>query len=120
MARLGASVARDDGRIATLLMDYVTTGDLRAVIAPLSTRKEMNAAIARAIAPPATREEMREDGERTRRHMEILIEGLRDDIRLLADGQVALHHRIEDVRTELKTDIAALDRRVMRLEARRA
>lgn len=111
-------------------MDYVTNDDLRTAIAPLATREELRAAIAAAIVPLATREELRvaiaplatrddlrESEERTRRHMEILIESLRDDIRLLAEGQVSLHHRIEGVRTELKADIAALDRRVMRLEA---
>ena len=130
------------------MIDYVTNDDLRAAVAPLATREEMHAAIAplatrdemhaaigaavtplatreemhaaigAAITPLATRQDVRESEERTRRHMEALIESLRDDIRLLAEGQVSLHHRIENVRSELKADIAALDRRVMRLEAR--
>jgi ubiquinone biosynthesis protein UbiJ len=49
----------------------------------------------------------------------VVAEDLRGDIRLLAEGQVALHQRVDNVRTELKSDIAALDRRVMRLEVTR-
>ena len=112
------------------MIDYVTTDDLRAALAPLPTREEifarfptreeMREEIRAARVPYATREEMyqlvREEGERTRRHFDVIAERLRDDIRMLAEGLVALHRRIEDVRTELRADIAALDRRVMRLE----
>jgi DNA primase len=79
-------------------MDYVTNDDLRTAIAPLATREGLRTAIAplatreelrAAIAPLATRDDMRESEERTRRHMEILIESLRDDIRLLAEGHEA-------------------------------
>ena len=55
----------------------------------------------------------------TRRHFDVVAESLRGDIRLLAEGQVALQERLEDVRTDLKGDIAKLDRRVIRLEATR-
>ena len=41
-------------------------------------------------------ERMREEGERTRRHFDVVSESLRDDIRILADGLVAVHHRIND------------------------
>ncbi|MBI3048601.1 MAG: hypothetical protein HYY76_09870 [Acidobacteria bacterium] len=130
-AAIALLATREEMNAAIALL--ATREEMNAAIAPLATREEMNAAIAAAIAPLATREEMygalaryatreemREEGERTRRHMDVLVESLRDDIRLLAEGQVALHHRIEDVRMELKADIAALDRRLSRLEARRA
>lgn len=98
--------------------------EIRAALVPYPTREEMRQEIRAALVPYPTREEMRaeirEEGDRTRRHFDVLIESVRDDIRLLAEGLAALHHRVEDVRTELKADIAALDRRVMRLEARRA
>ena len=128
-------------------MDYVTKEDLQAAVAPIATRDEMRAEIHAALVPYPTREEMRatfanvttrdelyaalritrdemfqmmrDEGERTRRHAEVMNESLRDDIRLLAEGQVALHQRIDDVRAELKGDISALDRRLMRLEASR-
>jgi hypothetical protein len=64
-----------------------------------------------------TKQELREESEQTRRHFDIVAESLRSDIRLLAEGQAALHQRVGDLRTELRADIASLDRRVMRLEA---
>ena len=94
--------------------------EIRTALVPYPTREEMREEIRAALVPYATREEMyqlvREEGERTRRHFDVIAESLRDDIRMLAEGLVALHWRIEDVRTELRADIAALDRRVMRLE----
>jgi hypothetical protein len=89
------------------LMDYVTKADLREALAAYPTRDEM-------------RELMREEGERSRRHFDVVAESLRDDIRLIAEGLVALSQRVENVRVELKADIAAVDRRVMRLEGSRS
>ena len=81
----------------------------------------MGSVIATAVAPLATREELysvvREEGERTRRHFNVVAEDLRGDIRLLAEGQVALHQRVENVRAEIQGSITHLDRRVTRLEA---
>lgn len=127
-------------RIEQILPTLTTKEDLRAAVAPLPTRDEMHeaidsatakavaplatreemhqaidSAISKAVAPLATREEMREEGERTRRHFDVVAESLRGGIRLLAEGQVALQERVEDLRTDLKGDIAKLDRRVMRL-----
>jgi hypothetical protein len=51
--------------------------ELQAAIAPLATRAELQA----AIAPLATREELQD----LRRHMNVLIEDVRGDIRLLAE-----------------------------------
>jgi hypothetical protein len=111
-----------------------TKAEMRAAIAeaiaPLATKVEMREAIAKAIAPLATkaelrqvRSELREDigqeGERTRRHFDVVAERLEGHIRLVAEGQLFLQERFEDLRTDLKSDIAQLDRRVMRLEAAR-
>jgi hypothetical protein len=104
-----------------------TRDEMTAAFANVPTREEMNAAFAKVpthqemnAALAITREEMalmmREEGDRTRRHFDVLAENLRDDIRLLAEGQVALHQRVDNLRTELRADIAALDRRVMHLE----
>jgi ubiquinone biosynthesis protein UbiJ len=62
---------------------------------------------------------VRNEGARTRRHFDVVAESLRGDIQLIAEGQVALQQRFEELRTELKGDIAGLDRRLMRLEASR-
>ena len=100
------------------------------ILPTLATKEELRAAITEAIAPLATkvelqevrselREEMRHEGERTRRHFDVVAERLEGHIRLIAEGQVLLQERFEDLRTDLKADIAQLDRHVMRLEAAR-
>ena len=55
------------------------------ILPTLPTRNELHAAIAAAVAPLATKEELRQEGERSRRHMDIVGEALRTDIQLLAE-----------------------------------
>jgi len=123
-------------RVEQILPTLATKEEVKAAIteavAPLATKVEMRAAIAEAIAPLATKAElaeaiaplatrvdMREEGERTRRHFDVVAERLEGHIKLLAEGHVALREDMRDMGTEIKADIAQLDRRVMRLEAER-
>jgi ubiquinone biosynthesis protein UbiJ len=92
---------------------------IRKAVEPLVTRDEMREAIGKAIEPLATKVDVREEGLRTRRHFDVVAESLTGDIRLIAEGQVHLQQSFEELRTELKTDMAGLDRRLMRLEASR-
>jgi hypothetical protein len=66
------------------LKTLATKEELRVAIAPLATKEELRA----AIAPLATKEELRqvvqEEGERSRRYMDVLTESLREDIHLIA------------------------------------
>jgi hypothetical protein len=65
----------------------------------LATREELHAAILAAVAPLATREEMhaaiREEGERSRRHTDVMIDDLRDDNRLILEHLIALSARVD-------------------------
>jgi hypothetical protein len=113
-------------RVEQILPTLATKVELQEAIAPLATKVELQVAIGEAVAPLATkvelqelREEMRHEGKRTRRHFDVVAERLEGHIRLIAEGQVLLQERFEDLRTDLKADIAQLDRRVMRLEAAR-
>lgn len=113
-------------RVEQVLPTLATKAELQDAIAPLATKEELRRAIAEAIAPLATKEELHElreemlhEGERTRRHFDVVAERLEGHIRLIAEGQVLLQERFEDLRIDLKADIAQLDRRVMRLEAAR-
>jgi hypothetical protein len=83
-----------------------TREELHAAVAPLATREEMRAAIQAAIEPLATREELREavevlrseikeEGERSRRYTDVLIEDLRDDNRLILEHLIALSARVD-------------------------
>ena len=127
----------DANFVATLatkddLMPLTTRQELAAAIAALATKKELAAAIAplatkeelaTAIAPLATRVEVhaaiRSDGEETRRHFDVVAERLQNSINLIAEEHVALNEKIDNVRSECKADVAALDHRVTRLESRR-
>ena len=59
----------------------------------------MHAAIQAAVAPLATRAEMlsaiKEEGERSRRYTDVLIEDLRDDNRLILSHLIALSARVD-------------------------
>jgi hypothetical protein len=83
---------------------------IQAAVAPLATREELQEAIRAAIAPLATREELRaavdelrteikaeikEEGERSRRYTNVLIEDLRDDNRLILEHLIALSARVD-------------------------
>jgi hypothetical protein len=44
------------------------------------------------------RHEIREDGIATRRHIDVVSESLRDDIRIIAEGLIALDAKVETMR----------------------
>jgi hypothetical protein len=122
---LAAAIARlaTKDELAAAIAPLATKTELAAAIAALATRQEMDAAIARAVAPLPTREEMHDaiqsEGVETRRHFDMVAERLQGSITLIAEGHLALDRKVDDLRAELKTDLANLDRRVTRLESRR-
>ena len=63
----------------------------------LATREELHAALAAAIAPLATRDEMRAEGDHARRHATMLFEDLRDDNRLILEHLLALSARVDEL-----------------------
>ena len=88
-------------RVEQILPMLATKEELRAAIAPLATKDELKALATKeelraAIAPLATREELREEGERSRRHMDVLIEGQREDIQILAEHLTVVMARLAD------------------------
>jgi hypothetical protein len=85
------------------------------ILPTLATRDELQA----AIAPLATREEVRTEARETRRHFDIIAESLRDDIRIIAEGQVALSAKFDRFRRHVDRELAKVDERLTVLEARR-
>lgn len=84
----------------TPLQDVVRNVDRRLtlveqILPTLATREEMHAAIAAAVAPLATREEMRTEGERSRQYARMLYEDLRDDNRIILEHLIALSARVD-------------------------
>ena len=104
--RMEAAIENIDTRLARveqILPTLASREALREAIAPLATREQMRAAIqsavASAVAPLATRAEMyaaiKEEGERSRRHTDVLIEDVRDDNRLILEHLIALSARVD-------------------------
>ena len=83
--------------IRAALVPYPTREEMQAAFAKVPTGEEMYAAL--ATMRDEMLERMREEGERTRRHFDVVSESLRDDIRILAEGLVAVHQRIDDLRS---------------------
>lgn len=100
-------------RVEQILPTLATKADLER----FATKADLERFAAKADLTYATKADLQQSAEETRRHFDVVAERLRDDIRLIAEGQVHLGRRVEEFRTELKTDIANLDRRVMQLEA---
>ncbi len=65
----------------------------------------------------ATKDELREEGERSRRHMEVLVESVRDDLRLYAERLETLDKRDARQHADRLQASNAVDTRVTRLEA---
>ena len=76
------NVERRVDRIERILPTLATRDDLKAAIAPLATKAELRAAIA-------------ESEQRMRTHFDMVAEGLRDDIRLVAEAVVTLSERVD-------------------------
>ena len=98
---LKALATKDELRLG--IESLATREELRLAIEPLATREELRL----AIEPLATREELkalevtlrreiREEGDRSRRHMEIISEAQRDDLRMLAEHLSVVMSKLED------------------------
>ena len=120
-------------RIEQILPTLATKDDLRSAIqeavAPLATKEELREAVAElatkeelreAVAGLATKEEVRAEGELTRAHFNAVAERLEEQIRLVAEGLLALTRQFEEFKAETNARFAEMDRRLTRLEARYA
>jgi DNA repair ATPase RecN len=127
MERVVSNLDHRVDRVEQILPTLATKDDLQAAIEPLATKAELQA----AIEPLATKAELQatkvnlgtaiaEAEQRMRTHFDVVTESLHDDVRLIATGMADLSQRMHQLRGELKTDLAGIDRRLMRVEARGA
>ncbi|HEY6508484.1 MAG TPA: hypothetical protein VIY56_10760 [Vicinamibacterales bacterium] len=117
--RVLENIDRRLSNVEQTLPTLATKEELRAAVAPLASRDEMHSAIATAVAPLATKDQVRAEAEQTRRHFDVVAESLRTDIRLIAEGHVHVTGRMDAFETKTERAIVDLDRRVLRLEAKR-
>ena len=89
---------------------------IEQILPTLATKDDLR----KAIAPLATKEEVRAEGERTRAHFDAVAERLEEQIRLLAEGLLSLTRQFEEFKAETNARFAEMDRRLARLEARYA
>jgi hypothetical protein len=57
--------------------------------------------------------------EETRRHFDVMGEGLRSDVRAIAEGHGGLVERLDRFHQEVRRDLRRVERRLLRIEARR-
>ena len=88
--------------------------DLDAAIAPLATTVEV-AALATKVAA-----DIQLEGERTRRHIDVVAEGLRAELRMVADGVVSLCATVDAHRAETASVLGNHESRLTRLETPRS
>ena len=93
--------------------------NIEQILPALATRDESHVALAAAVAPLATRDEVRAEAVETRRHIDVVFESMRAEIRVFAEGQVYLTERSDTFEAKTDRALTSLDRRVMRLEADR-
>lgn len=96
-------------RIEQILPTLATREDLREAIAPLATRDESI----------KTRTYIDQKIDETHTFMKALTETVRDDIRLLAEGHISLHQRIDRLEIGLTTEMKRLEQRIERVETTR-
>ena len=82
------------------------------ILPTLATKADLAA----AIAPLATKAELKAEAEQTRRYFDVVTEGLRADIRLIAEGQTATQKSMEATHADIMRVLEQHDRRLMRLE----
>lgn len=89
---------------------------IEQILPTLATKDDLR----KAIAPLATKEEVRAEGERTRAHFDAVAERLEEQIRLLAEGLLSLTRQFEEFKADTNARFAEMDRRLARLETRYA
>ena len=112
--------------VEQILPTLATKTDLEAAVEDMGT--EIQTAIATAIAPLATKAEVAEvkeelsaairaEGVETRRHFDVVAEGMRADVRMLAEGIVAVQSHGDTRHHHVMGTLNEHDRRLTRLEA---
>src|SRR6476620_6383040 len=80
-------------RVEQILPGLATREQLQAAIAPLATGEELQASLQAVI--DLLKAEIKEEGERSRRYTNVMIEDLRDDNRLILEHLIALSARVD-------------------------
>ena len=120
------NIARRTERIEEILPTLAAKEDLKALttkedLKAFATKVDLKAYVTKEdLKAYPTRDEVKtmieEEGERTRRHFDVVAEEIKTSVQKIAEGHEVLGARIEGARTELKADIAHHERRITRVE----
>jgi uncharacterized protein YicC (UPF0701 family) len=88
--------------------------EIEGLLKELNTRTTR---IEQKLPTLATKSDLREEAERTRQHFDVVAEGVKDSIKVIADGHKALGDRIDSVSRDIKSVLDNHERRITRLEA---
>jgi hypothetical protein len=101
-------------RIEKILPTLATKDDLNTS----ATKDDLKAfATKDDLKAYATMDAVREEGERTRRHFDMVAEKMKDDIALMAEGRKALETSSTSRFREVDATLKSHDTRLMKLEA---
>jgi hypothetical protein len=109
-------------RIEQILPTLATKDDLKAFatkddLKAFATRDDLKAfATKDDLKGFATMESVREEGERTRRHFDVVAEKLKQDIALVVEGQQAEATSVNTRFREVDATLESHDKRLMKLE----
>ena len=92
--------------IGQILPTFVTKDDAQG----LATKDDLKAF--------ATKDDVREEGERTRRHIDVVADQMKGDIKLIAEGHKTTRVYVDGRLTETGTTLESHDQRIMQLEAK--
>jgi hypothetical protein len=128
---LEAAVARmaTKDELAAAIAPLATKDELAAAIAPLATKEELAQAVASLATKDELRQGLRDTRDELRRHMDVWAERIHDEVKIVAEGHVALDGRtarqheeaLERVRRLAETDArqhAQVTREVAKLDTR--
>ncbi len=131
---LGAAVVKlaTKDELAATVATLATKDELAAAVAKLATKEELAAAVAKlatkeelaaAVATLATKEQlaglrrdMRQEGERTRRHFDVVAESIHDTIRVVAENYAGVLEKVRRERKDVGDILTSHDKRITRLE----
>jgi len=116
----------DQLEVEGLIKDLNTrTKRIEQILPTLATKEDLKAfATKDDLKAFPTRDEVKslidEEGKRTRRHFDVVAEGLKESIKVIADGHKALGDRITAVGRDIRSVLDNHERRITKLEANRS
>jgi hypothetical protein len=94
------------------------TKRLEQILPTLATKDDLKSfATKDDLKSFATKDDVREEGARTRQHFNAVAERIEASVKVIAEGHEATKGSVNSQLSEVKAELTAHDRRIMKLEA---